>query len=162
METHRVFALRIILTTLSVLAISFIFFNSSLNADDSSLQSGLVREFLNSMFASLGIGLRLTEHAVRKTAHFVEYFVLGGLLTGTAFSYTSRLNKTLPISLPLGLLTAIADEISQSFSDGRSCQISDMALDFSAVVTAAAIFSLIVFCIHKKALKKEAVYSGSN
>ena len=148
-------ALRVILTVLCVLTAGFIFFNSSQNADDSEIRSGAVLESLNSMLRALGIGVELSEHTVRKLAHFTEYFVYGGLLSGAVYSYALNIKGLLLTALPLGLCTAVVDELIQLMSDGRSCQFSDVILDFSAVLTAVLIMTLILCLIGKKRNRKE-------
>ena len=104
----------------TVLWIAFIFARSLRNADDSEAESGLVLDLLLKVFPFL------TMHAVRKLAHFTEYFILGGLLY-----LDRRLMGRGPALLPLGaaLLTAAADEYIQTFVPGRSGQLRDVLLD---------------------------------
>ena len=93
MKTDRTIALRIILTTFSVVAIAFIFYNSSFSADESSEQSGFFLGLLNGIFKSLGIGTELTDFFIRKSAHFLEYFILGLLLGSAAYNYVLRIKE---------------------------------------------------------------------
>jgi len=125
-----------------------------MDADESSRQSGTLLDAVNSLLRSIGLG-ELTDHFIRKTAHFVEYFVLGGTLSGAVYSYTFSVKRMLPIALPIGLAVAVCDELIQTTSPGRSCEIADMALDFSAVVTAAVIMSVIFAVYRRHMVKKE-------
>ena len=134
--------LRIVLTLLSVAAVSFIFYNSSLTADDSTVRSSGLREWFNDLLRSLGIGWEITEHLTRKTAHFVEFFTLGALLSATALAYVPK-GKSLYAALGAGIAVAVTDELIQTGSTGRSCQVSDMLLDASAVLTAVLAAALI-------------------
>lgn len=140
---------------LCALIIGFIFMNSSFNADLSSSQSLGVRQFLNSVLKSLSINITLTEHFVRKCAHFVEYFVLGTTLYFTVLSFVRRLNKLMFIAPAVGLFVAIIDEFIQRFSSGRSAQVSDVILDFSGVCTAIIFVTLITLLINKIKKDKE-------
>ena len=150
MKTDRTIALRMILTTFSIVAIAFIFYNSSFSADESSLQSGLVLSFINGILKSFGIGAEASELFIRKTAHFVEYFVLGLLLSSAAYNYVLRISRTLMIALPIGLSVAVIDEVIQLSSEGRSFRFGDIALDFSAVLAAAMILMFIIHLVKRK------------
>ena len=155
MKRKSSIALRVILTVLSVLTVGFIFYNSSLNADQSSEHSGRLLEAINSILRSMGFGAALNEHLIRKTAHFVEYFVLGLLLSGTWYAYTGCRKRTLIFAPLNGLLVAVCDEMIQTMSSGRSCEVADMALDFSAVLCASLLMTLILYIIEKKGTRKE-------
>ena len=157
MKRQDLLPLRIGMTMLSVVAAAVIFRNSMQNADLSSVESGAVLQFINTLLGKLKIDLVLDDHIVRKTAHFVEYFILGGLLSGTAYAYALKLKGMFFAALPIGLIVAVCDELIQVSSPGRSCQISDIALDFSAVVTAAVILSLILMIHNRRRAKKEGL-----
>lgn len=71
------------------------------------------------------------DHAVRKTAHFAEYAILGFLLTGAA-SLGNGWKSFLQPGFT-GALYAASDEFHQLFVPGRSGQISDVLLDSAGV-----------------------------
>ena len=149
MKQHRLIVLRVVLTLLSVAAVSFIFYNSLLTADDSTVKSSGIREMLNSVLRSLGIEWEITEHMTRKAAHFVEFFVLGALLCATALAYFPRAGM-LFAALGAGIAVAVTDELIQTGSAGRSGQVSDVLLDASAVLTAVLLAALIRFLYCRK------------
>ena len=149
LKQHRLTVLRVVLTLLSVAAVSFIFYNSFQSADESTVRSTGLREAINSILRTLGIGWELTEHVIRKMAHFAEFFVLGALLSATALAYVPR-PKILPTSLGVGIAVAVTDELIQSGSEGRSTQVSDMLLDVSAVLTAVLIAAGIRYLCHRR------------
>lgn len=155
MKNGKRWIARLIFTLLSAAAIGFIFFHSSMSADDSSLESGGVVEWLNALFRGMGIPLELNDHIVRKLAHFTEFAVLGALLSVTVFLYLSKRLRTLLIALPAGLAVAVCDELIQTTSQGRSCQLGDVVIDFCGVLTAALIVQLVLYLIHRHRLKKE-------
>ena len=74
------------------------------------------------------------DHPVRKTAHAMEYAVLG-LLTAGAF-IDRRTSIRAGILVPWCIATAYAasDEIHQLFVPGRSGQVSDVILDSAGVL----------------------------
>ncbi len=143
MKKSKIVTYRVVLCILTALMISFIFLNSALDADTSSAQSLGVREFINSVLHSLNINIILTENFVRKTAHFVEFFVLGVLLFATVRSFITKLGTRILYAPCVGFLVACIDEFIQRFSDGRSCQFSDVLLDFSGVCTAVFVLLLV-------------------
>lgn len=147
-------ALKIIYVIYLILLISFIFFNSALNREASSEQSGRVLRFINSFFESVGIPIRVSSLFVRKTAHFIEYFVLGA-----SFKYFFALFRNISIknavySSYCSTLVAMADETIQYFS-GRGSMLLDVWLDSFAAFISVIIFYLILK--HKKSKAKEAL-----
>ena len=64
-----------------ILYILFIYSNSMRPAVQSSAESGRILRFLQKLAAESGVAVPwLTEHIVRKCAHFIEYTGLGMLL----------------------------------------------------------------------------------
>lgn len=120
----------------------FIYFNSLTPAVISSQESGFVLELVQGLLGSMGIGaLWLTEHIIRKCAHFCEYTVLGILLTQSLNQLPDSGKCRLLLQLLLSVLLPFVDETIQLFTPGRSGQISDVWLDMSGILfgTAAAV-----------------------
>ena len=113
--------------------ILLIFRNSMDPADTSSEKSGAVLLMLNNLL--FGGKAILTEHIVRKLAHFAEYTIAGML--GMLFFR----NLGFPVlSLFSGLLVALTDEI---FVPGRSGQVTDVWLDFAGVLAGSAVYLIL-------------------
>lgn len=142
MKKHRRTVIRVVLTLLSAAAVCFIFYNSCQSADDSTVRSTGLREWINSVLRSWGVGWELTEKFTRKTAHFVEFFVLGSLFSATIGAYLRR-RRAVWLALPAGVLVAVCDELIQTTSAGRSGQLTDVLLD-SAAVLAAVLAALLI------------------
>lgn len=87
------------------------------------------------------------EEAVRKTAHFTEYFALG-LLCAVCGSLLYR-HRYSVIFLFLGAATALLDErvIQLHLVAGRTSSYKDVLLDCIGFYSAFAIFILIVLLI---------------
>ena len=65
----------------AVLYVLFIFSNSMKTADLSSADSGAVLKLVQQVLTAGGVDSTIiTEHVIRKTAHFTEYAALGILL----------------------------------------------------------------------------------
>lgn len=143
-------AKRIVLTILSISLIIFIFYNSLFDGDDSSDRSLGVLDFINNTLQSVGIGLTVSHHFVRKAAHFTEFFVLGTLLFFTVRAYITKTDKKILFAPLIGLVVASTDETIQLFVPGRAGMITDVLLDFSGVCTAVLVFYLFFKKFFKK------------
>lgn len=90
------------------------------------------------------------DHFVRKLAHFSIYTLLG-LCSANAFYLTFlQLKKAVGLALLTGCLYAVSDEIHQLFVPGRSCQITDMALDSCGVLLGILLFCALFAAITKR------------
>ena len=116
-------------------ALAFIWGNSLDSAVESAAKSGRVGELLRPLLELVVGQGGVTDHLIRKLAHFTEYAVLGALLLLlTAVGFRVRL-QTVVNCLFFLMAAALTDETIQMFSDGRSSQITDVWLDFSGVLT---------------------------
>lgn len=122
-----------ILTAAAVLWLGFIWGHSLVPAELSQEESGAVLETLRRLLHAEW----LTDHLVRKAAHFTEYLILGLLCTGTLRGWAGR--KGLAALPAAGLLAPLVDETIQLFVPGRSGQITDVWLD-AAGFAAGALF----------------------
>lgn len=152
-ENKRSKAIAVIFWILTAICMAIIFYFSSRPANQSAGQSSVVTLFLQRLFHTEAI----TEHMVRKFAHFTEFAGLGFLIN-TALYYSIDKQK-LPLVIAIGSAYAGTDEIHQIFVDGRSCQFTDWALDTAGIVTGAIIFLIMNLIIrkiieHKKEDKK--------
>lgn len=147
-------AFRITTLSLSILSILFIFSNSLMNANTSSSKSKGVRELVNSIINNLGLTFEITEHFVRKAAHFIEFMLLGIFLTLLLVAFDLVVHKNITIPLFIGLLVAVFDEYIQLYVDGRAGMVSDVVLDFLGLVT-GVFFVLAIIIIKKKASQRK-------
>lgn len=144
---------RVIVFILTAGMIAFAFIHSSMPADLSGEESESVMDFLQYIFNFFGFNAELTDHIVRKAAHFTEYTAIGMLLVCCAYSFS----RTKPYRYYsqiffAGLATAVCDETIQLNVPGRSGQITDVLLDFSGVITGAVIM-LIFYSVYRKIRK---------
>ena len=140
---------RVVFTLALIGCVAFIFSNSMKIASVSTVSSGRVLTLLQAVLRRLGhpaLAQRLTDHIVRKLAHFCEYTLEGFLLMLCMRVYTR--NYIWHISVPLlgGVLTALADETIQIYSPGRSSQVTDVWLD-SAGVLAGILIALVFMAL---------------
>ena len=117
-----------------------IFYFYALPADESGRESGVVANFLCSVFVdgfdemSLEEQLSYTDaidYSIRKAAHATEYAILGALLTGVCVVDINGYKKWLQFLAPwvATVIYAATDEFHQLFVEGRSGQVTDVCID---------------------------------
>lgn len=144
---------RIIVFVLTFSVIAFAFIHSSMPSEVSGDESESVMNVLQSILNFFGFKGELTDHLVRKLAHFTEYTAMGMLFVSCAYSFDRiRPYKYYSQILLFGLATAVCDETIQLNVPGRAGMVTDVLLDFSGVITGALIM-LLVFRIYKRIRK---------
>ena len=135
---------------LTVLWMVAIFLFSAQDADESSQMSMGIGETVGQVFVedyeSWSMEKQLSfidsiEFPIRKTAHALEYTLLGFLLMGA-------LNQRKGWAVFIGVIYAASDEVHQLFVPGRSGQITDVMIDSAGVILGIFIFGLYrrIFC----------------
>lgn len=140
--------LYIILFIITALYILFIWWHSTLSAEESTVESNNVLYFFMGFFKNIGISSELGDYIIRKSAHFCEFALLGLLCIWCSYIKNKVIIKNL---MPAGfvcLSTAVVDELIQINSEGRSAEVTDVALDFFGAVS-GALFFLLIFLIIK-------------
>ena len=129
---------RVLFTAALIGCILFIFHNSLETGAESSARSQAVMQMVNSFLAKLHLG-PLSEHLIRKLAHFSEFALEGFLLMLCIRVYTRHFVRHMS--------TALMDETIQLRSVSRTSSVVDVWIDMSGVVAgllAALIILLIV------------------
>ncbi|MEG2732001.1 MAG: VanZ family protein [Clostridium sp.] len=118
-----------------LLYIAFVFSNSLTPAVVSAEKSGFALQLAHEILGMVGISARwLTEHVIRKSAHFTEYAVMGILLYQCMRYSSCNENLKGRIHMAAIFFIPFVDETLQLFTEGRSGQISDVWLDISGVL----------------------------
>ena len=131
--------------------IMIFFFSSQGGKESGSLSTGAI-EYTVKTFYNL-TGQNITEekldlivstssNVVRKTAHFLEYLVLGLLMINVIKDYRKISYKELIIVLVLCCLYASSDELHQIYVNGRSGEVKDVILDTFGSLTGIIIFKI--------------------
>lgn len=151
-NSNRIRALKILCLVLSftlmLLWLGFIFSNSLKSGGESTEQSSKVHQTVNQVAGSLGVKQEISEETVRSGAHFTEFGILGFLVclcVGSLWNW--KPNGRLPglmlwalLSVPVCALLALADELLQTFSEGRSAQLVDVLLDTAGASVGTVLF----------------------
>lgn len=149
---------RLILPTLLIFQICFIFIMSSFGHNSSDAQSNLFVDFIAQNFPHVRHGLEnnlislsTLIFLVRKTAQFTEYAILGALfyLNVIQLPKLNRYPKKILLSIFFSFLYACTDEIHQIFVPGRSAQFRDVLIDTLGASFGTLIAYLIIKLITK-------------
>ena len=135
--------LRLLLRLVLIATLCFIWSNSLVGKEGSASLSRTVTAWLN------GIGIPVTEHFVRKAAHFCEFGLLGCELMLLFWLRSGVRLQNLCNAAFAALLSAVTDETIQIFS-GRGSQVQDVVLDFSGALTGILLMSFIIQLIEKR------------
>jgi VanZ family protein len=129
--------------TLIIIWCAMIFYQSSRPAPKSDMQSLYIVTLINRM-ASTIIGKEVvivTNHLVRKAAHFTEYLILG-LLLFNGFVSKRALARAFFLALAAGVCYAVSDEIHQLFVPGRTGKVTDVLIDGTGILFGAGALSI--------------------
>lgn len=152
-----------ILPILLALLMGFIFLMSAQPADDSTETSSrfctlaahvLLSDFEDFDTVTQNQIIEKLSFAVRKTAHFTEYALLGFL-----WYMWLRKRKYSPLTaLAATALYAVTDELHQAFVPGRSCELRDVLVDTSGglfgIIAGFAVLAVLHCLLHREVTEK--------
>ena len=101
-------AFRVIFTIALLACIAYIFRNSLQTGAQSSLRSQEVMHAVNSALSRVHLG-PMSEHTIRKIAHFLEFSMEGFLLMLCLRVYTAHFVRHMSWPLLVGMSTAVMD-----------------------------------------------------
>ena len=136
---------RVIFTAALIACVAFIFRNSLETGAASSVRSQQVMQAVNHLLARVNLG-PVSEHLIRKMAHFTEFALEGFLLMLCIRVYTKHFVRHMSWPLLGGMTTALMDETIQLHSPNRSSSVVDVWIDMSGVV-AGLLVALVILLI---------------
>lgn len=140
----------IVTFTLLLLTIAFIWGNSLLSGQQSHNVSSTVTEKVVTVVEKtldIEVEPNFIEFIVRKSAHFIEFFILGLLIK-------SSLSCKFIFSSLFGISVASIDEFIQIFSLDRGPSITDICIDSCGAVLGIIVYTIILLLINKICSKK--------
>lgn len=137
-----------------VVTLAFIWLHSCMDMEDSAEESGFIYDLLCPFFELfMGKG-NVTEHFIRKLAHFTEFFGLGLELMLFMRLEFLKVKPVLPVNAwVFGTFCALIDETIQLFS-GRGPAVQDVWLDSAGCLTGVLIMLAGIMLADKKNKKK--------
>lgn len=149
METQKtspwLIAFRVIFTIALCACIAYIFRNSLQTGAQSSLRSQAVMQAVNEALYKVHLD-PMSEHTIRKLAHFLEFTMEGFLLMLCLRVYTAHFVRHMSWPLLVGMSTALMDETIQLFIPNRTSMVTDVWIDMAGVV-AGLLVALIILLI---------------
>ena len=123
------------------------YLSAQVAAESDHLSLGLTQILIGTierLIPGIDVGAILSNHLIRKSAHFIAYLILGSLvsnaLTQSNFSGKSRV----AIAWGISVLYAVSDEIHQLFVPGRSGQIKDVLIDSAGAMVGIGLYLLLI------------------
>ena len=134
---------------LLALTLAFIWGNSLLSIPESQSESLWILDLLTPLLDRVFGPEVVTDHILRKTAHFCEFALLGAELRLLFRLLGQKGLQGQANALFAALAAAVADESLQLLS-ARGSQVQDVLLDFSGAFTGALLMLLILLCAHRR------------
>ncbi len=142
--------------------IGFIFSNSLDTGVESGAKSSSVHRIVNEVAQSLGATEEIPESTIRTSAHFLEFAVLGTLLSADIMLLASlfpsaplsKRHAYFSLALPSSILLAVVDETIQRFSPGRAMQFIDVLIDSGGALCGMLVFAAVYFAIYAHRIRK--------
>ncbi len=149
---------RIIFLFLLLATFCIIFNFSSQNGIESGNLSKKVTTFIVEIFSkfkTMNSSMKLHYIAklhpiVRKLAHFSIYTLVGFSIMGFMCTFNIKNKYKVFVSIVIGVIYAVTDEIHQSFTPGRGPSPMDVCIDSLGVLT--GIFIMMLFVIFIEAI----------
>lgn len=168
--------LPLIISAAAVVAMcAFVFYMSALPADDSSaLSTGVIWHIVGFVvpgYDQLSAAEQLQwqealQNPVRKTAHFLEYAVLGALMLNLVRQIGKvRINRPASegtrsraalLAWALTVAYAASDELHQLFVPGRAGRLSDIGIDAGGALLGIALLLFVLRLVLRLARAKRA------
>jgi len=126
--------------------LGFIWGNSMNSRSESQLLSLSVLRWIRPLLDAIFSPENVTDHLVRKLAHFTEFGLLGAELIWLTYLLRKLRVQTVLNCLLAGLSAAAIDETIQIFS-ARGSQAIDVLLDFGGVITGVIVVLLVCLTI---------------
>ncbi len=150
--------IRITVSLLLVFWMSVIFIMSAQPATESSRMSGgfvskvidiLYSDFKNFSTERQNSIINNLTFLVRKTAHFLEYFILGVLAVMLTFTLNTKVFIKISGATIFGVIYAVSDEVHQYFVPGRACRFLDVCIDSMGIICAVVVFWVIMRAVKR-------------
>ena len=139
-------AFRVIFTFALIACIAFILRNSLETGTQSSMRSQELMAVLNELLGKVHLG-PLSEHTIRKLAHFAEFTMEGFLLMLCLRVYTAHFVRHMSWPLLGGMTTALTDETIQRFIPNRTSAVTDVWIDMAGVVCGLFVALIILLIV---------------
>lgn len=137
-----------VLCLVTLLWTAFIFSRSMQTGSESSEASGRLTALLQAI-----LGVLVSEHLVRKLAHFAEYAILALPATGALLMTDRRWLP--PFAWVYAILVASVDEfVVQAMTEGRGPQLADVLIDGAGALAGLLFTVALVWLLRRIRVRK--------
>lgn len=119
--------------------------------ESNELSTGITMFFvetIKTIVPSMEFDLIDFNHLIRKSAHFINYLVLGILVLNALKVSTGYGCRSAMLALLICVLYAISDEVHQLFVPGRGAQVKDVLIDSAGSIVGIGVYLLIIRMIN--------------
>ena len=134
--------------------LGFIFSNSLSTGSKSEEQSNKIVDISQKIVSYFDEDATVSPSAVRTSAHFLEFFILGLIYSFGAFFYSKNKMMSVFSVLSVSLFTAVFDETLQLGVEGRAAEVIDVWIDFSGSLLSTLLFFATLYMLKVKKNKK--------
>ena len=121
-----------------------IFYFSHQSKDQSIDQSVAISKVINNIIKivvpNVEIDLYDLDNVVRKTTHFLIYFILGILIAKGLKDIGVKGNKVYYIAIIIAAIYAVSDEVHQLFVTGRGGELRDFIIDSTGAIVGIVLY----------------------
>lgn len=124
------------------------YFSSEVGNESSTTSGNTIRKIITFFnddikVEELNYIVEIYQPLVRKMAHFTLYTVGGFLIFNFINKFKISKLKKIIISILIGVIYAITDEIHQYFVPGRSSKLLDVIIDSGGIIVGVLIFIIL-------------------
>lgn len=135
--------------------IAVLFYFSGQTAGDSSNLSSRLSDAILRRLTFLSVSPSTFEYVLRKLAHFGIFAVEGFLLRAALYNTRPARGINTFIALVIGAVLAVTNELHELTAPGRSCSVTDMAIDFSGATLGILVSSLLCWIAESIYIRKK-------
>jgi len=128
---------------MSILMMVVLFISSSIPGTESGEASMAIAEYIRDTFGISEETLGVLNFIVRKTAHFLAYFVLSFCVINSLKYFITNKKAMVITAWGIASLYGVIDEIHQYFVPGRVCALSDMLINSAGALVGVLLFLLL-------------------
>lgn len=99
--------------------------------------------------------IEVVEPMIRKLAHYILYTIGGIFIANCVFQFCKKEKKIILVSLIIGILYAVSDEVHQLIVIDRNGNIKDIIIDTLGIFTGIIFFLLLIKILAKIISNKE-------
>src|SRR5690625_808038 len=147
-KKHRILAWFVVVAWMGV-----IFYLSHQPANVSSkLSTGITLQFIQiieTLLPFVHLSLDTWHFLIRKSAHFIAYFLLGVFIINALYVSGSRNDQAVTTAIMISFCYAVSDEVHQLFIPGRSGEVTDVLIDTFGATSGIILFRLCLFFYFK-------------